>query len=289
LPDSHPTGRRKYLDFLGGKVKSSIVSSGLACILACLVFALPAFSQDQPTQTPYEIHWKTDLPLLGLAGGAALSPVLFNNAIQKSCPCSAEDVNVFDRGATGRRSDKLDKVSTGAVMAAVAWPLAMMYTDASSRRDAVTDAVITGEAVLVNIGLNETIKLGAHRPRPLLYGLAANDPQIQQDDNYRSFYSQHTSVAFAAGISYARTYALRHPHSRRRWMMYAAVAGGGATVATLRVLSGRHFPTDVITGAAAGTGVGLLVPQLHRKDGAGGLSVVPIRGGLALSWRSPLG
>ena len=33
-----------------------------------------------------------------------------------------------------------------------------------------------------------------------------------------------------------------------------------------RVQSGDHFPTDVIAGAMAGAGIGILVPHLHRSD-----------------------
>ena len=139
------------------------------------------------------------------------------------------------------------------------------------------------QAVLVNVALNQAVKVAADRPRPLVYGLAADDPLLDKNDNYLSFYSAHTSVVFAAGISYAKTFALRHPQSRYRWLVFAAAVGGGATVGSLRVLSGRHFPTDVIAGAAAGTSMGLLIPQLHRRGTTTGVSIVPTRSGAFVS------
>ena len=33
-----------------------------------------------------------------------------------------------------------------------------------------------------------------------------------------------------------------------------------------RVRAGDHFPTDVIAGAIAGAGVGIIVPHLHRSE-----------------------
>ncbi|MEM9023429.1 MAG: phosphatase PAP2 family protein, partial [Bacteroidota bacterium] len=38
-----------------------------------------------------------------------------------------------------------------------------------------------------------------------------------------------------------------------------------ATTGLMRVLAGKHFPTDVITGYAVGGAIGFLVPHLHRK------------------------
>jgi undecaprenyl-diphosphatase len=37
-------------------------------------------------------------------------------------------------------------------------------------------------------------------------------------------------------------------------------------VAVERVRGGAHFPTDVIAGALAGAGIGMLVVHLHRQD-----------------------
>jgi membrane-associated phospholipid phosphatase len=269
-----------------------MISAGMFLVVSC-----PAFSQDQRAETPYELRMKTDLPIFGAAGGAALVSVFVASKVNKTCPCYASNVNRFDRSTTTRDSDTLDRISTGAVIAALAWPSAAMFFDASSPRDALPDALITGQAVLVNVALNQTIKFAVHRPRPLLYGLPKDEALLTpkqkevlgKDDNYFSFYSQHTSVVFAAGISYARTFALRHPHSRYRWLVYTAAAGGGATVGSLRVLSGRHFPTDVLMGAAAGTSIGFLIPQLHRKNSLPVVSIVPTGSGAALSVQVPLG
>jgi membrane-associated phospholipid phosphatase len=61
--------------------------------------------------------------------------------------------------------------------------------------------------------------------------------------------------------------------------VYGAVIAGGGTTGLLRVLAGKHFPTDVIVGAVAGSAVGLTVPFLHRRRE---VSVGLFPGGLAL-------
>ena len=47
-----------------------------------------------------------------------------------------------------------------------------------------------------------------------------------------------------------------------------------ATTGYLRYAAGRHYPTDILVGAAMGAFVGYLVPSLHELegDGAGGLA-----------------
>ncbi len=64
-------------------------------------------SQEQPSQTPYELDVKTDLPVFGVAGGLALVPVFLNN-VKQTCPCSPSDVNGFDSQYcyTAKRHDR---------------------------------------------------------------------------------------------------------------------------------------------------------------------------------------
>src|SRR5207249_5722685 len=73
--------------------------------------------------------------------------------------------------------------------------------------------------------------------------------------------SGHASVAFAAATTYwvlARRERLPH-RTRNTIFLYAGAAG----VAALRVAAGKHFPTDVLAGAALGSAVGWLVPTIH--------------------------
>lgn len=86
---------------------------------------------------------------------------------------------------------------------------------------------------------------------------AAGDPENQQ-----SLPSADASVAFAAATAYLVLARREHLHHRTRnaLLLYA----GAAAVSTLRVVAGKHFPTDVVAGAALGSGIGWLVPTVHR-------------------------
>jgi membrane-associated phospholipid phosphatase len=150
-------------------------------------------------------------------------------------------------------------------------------------RSWLKDALVMGQTIAINGAVNELAKVVFSRPRPLLYGRPLGDPELSRGDNYASFYSEHTSGTFAIGIAYAMTYALRHPHSPLRYVLGGAVLLIGSTVGALRVLSGKHFPTDVVAGAAVGATFGWLVPTLHANVREAQLGLVPLTGGAALT------
>jgi len=231
---------------------------------------------------------RRDAVLIGIAGGGALIPMLAH--VEKSCLCSISGLNRIDRGTALRRSETLNAASYVVAASAIALPVTLSALDSKSW----SDPVVIGEALLVNTAVNQIVKYSVQRPRPLLYGLSPNDSKISDPDNHLSFYSQHTSSVFATGMSYARTFAFRHPQSRYRWAVYSAVGITGATVGWMRVRSRRHFPTDVVTGAIAGGSIGLTVPWLHPKQMQGRtalspyLQVSPAGSGAMVSLRLPL-
>ena len=106
----------------------------------------------------------------------------------------------------------------------------------------------------------EWIKVGVHRARPALYRSGAVEAAAVHE-NRESFPSGHASVAFAAATTYATLAARQHlPHATRNSILLYA---GAVSVSVLRVAGGKHFPTDVIGGAALGTGIGWAVARLH--------------------------
>lgn len=269
----------------------SLLNSGAGAILllAVIVTAAPIVSaQGVFPDAVYERRLKLDVPLMATSGGAALASLFFDD-VGNSCPCNAQDLSRLDRGRAGRRSDGVDTASNFVVGFAVGLPAALTFADwKHGGKEAWADSLVVGDAVMINWAINQWVKIAANRPRPLVYGLPSGDEEFENPDNFLSFYSQHTSMAFASGLSYARTFALRHPASRYRWLVYTAALANGATVAAMRVSAGRHFPTDVITGAAVGSAIGLAIPWLHPKQGRAGISFLPTRSGAMLSLKLPL-
>lgn len=261
-------------------------------VLLLLVCPLGSRAEGSASSEVYEIRWPREMAILAIAAGSSASSHFVNGIGRSPCPCDRSGINALDRSTAGRDSKAADHASDIVAAGLLAGPFALDALDlrgrAGAREGFRSDAVVILESIALDAGLNQLVKAVTHRPRPLLYGLPSGDPAYRETDNYRSFYSQHTSTAFAAGISYARTFALRHPTSSSRWMVYGAAIVGGATVGALRVAAGQHFPTDVITSAVSGSAAGWLIPELHRRTSLDSFYFVPLRDGGALSVSIPL-
>jgi membrane-associated phospholipid phosphatase len=258
----------------------------VACAAAFLLAAgSPAVAQTTTAPTPYHVDWTIDLAIT--AGASALwlvTPLLGPEVIRPVCPCRSSDVHGIDRFPIGRRSrlaDQLSNITGGAVSAlAVLLDALDVHRSGGPWAGFADDMVVMAEVVAVNGALTQLVKFGVRRPRPNVYDVAASSPEINDPGNYLAFYSGHASTAFAAGMFYATTFALRHPDSGARGVVYGGAAVAAGSVGLLRVLAGEHFPTDVIAGAAVGGALGLVLPLFHRRGTM--LVAAPTSSGAAL-------
>lgn len=188
---------------------------------------------------------------------------------RRCSPCDRLDVPAIDRFALDRRSSLAKTSSDVSIGVVLTLPLLLdaldVHDSGSGWIGFGEDAVVMAQAVVLSGALNQVVKLAVQRPRPLLYGTTSAADRADPD-NYLSFYSSHTSTAFSAGLSYASTFALRHPGSPYRYVVYGGAIAAGSGVGLLRMLAGKHFPSDVIVGAVAGSAIGLGVPWLHRRE-----------------------
>jgi membrane-associated phospholipid phosphatase len=139
---------------------------------------------------------------------------------------------------------------------------------------------VAGQLVLINLeaaaiaaALTGVTKSLASRERP--YGrlcgteLNARSEDCVDDSRYVSFFSGHSSASFAAAsVSCVQNQYVPLWGAQGRALPCLLGYGGAATIAGLRVVADRHYVSDVLVGAAVGTGVGLVVPWLHFRDAA---------------------
>jgi membrane-associated phospholipid phosphatase len=216
----------------------------------------------------------------GAFGATALVYANASSIIHPRCPCRPSEVNGFDRGAIGWNSGVAGDLSDVTAGLTVVAALALDLSDVGFTRAFLEDTVVLVEAEALNSALVTLFKYTVQRPLPVVYAGQAPD-LLHSAGGYRSFYSGHTSLAFAALVTGANTWSRRHPGAIWPWVVTVLA---GASVGVERVLAGRHFPTDVLAGAAAGTLFGFLVPALHAREGGGALSLAPAEGGARLSW-----
>jgi membrane-associated phospholipid phosphatase len=238
-------------------------------LLAC--FVLCASAPVHASDTPYRLYPAFDAATMGVSAVVWWVPSLFPGSFVAAdgCTCRPSSVNALDRPVAGTW-DAGYSVS-GEVLIASLYTLTVLFDllDVVKADEPISsflvDFVVLAEAVLLNGALNQIAKVAVARPRPLLYDRELDHSRQRDPDSYVSFYSAHTSSAFALGLAYAQTFAYRHPDSPFRYLVYAGAVIAGGVIGATRIAAGKHFPSDVLVGAAVGTGVGLVIPWLHRN------------------------
>ncbi len=201
--------------------------------------------------------------------------------IETRCASSPEEcvkASIFtpDQISLGMLNGKADELSFTTQklsgMIAVSLPFAWHFTYAALGRvlpgaalvGFATDSVILFQSVAVNGAVNEITRLIVQRPRPFVYG----DPKTQGANpaHYTSFYSGHTSFAAATMTALVLMLLGRGAPS----ILIALLASADFVLVFLtgffRVLAGRHFATDVLAGALAGSLIAIGVALYHRRQ-----------------------
>jgi membrane-associated phospholipid phosphatase len=241
-----------------------------AVVIAFCLVSSPAAADDGPT---YALRLDRDLPVLGVAAAMAASSVVRAETPPPWCAprCDPSRVNAFDRATAGVYRPSWSRASDVGVGALLAANVVTVALD-EGFGNMLNDAVVIAQAILASQGLATLTSAAVRRPRPYAYGDDA--PLGERTDPYAalSFFSGHTTTAFAAAVVLHRTLARRHPESSLPNIVLGSTLAVAAFVGAGRVLSGNHFPTDVLTGAVVGSSAGVLVPALHGS----GLALTPL-------------
>lgn len=160
-------------------------------------------------------------------------------------PCPRSEVNRFDRWTI--HEELLAPQVAG--WATIGGLLAYTWTD-MARDDAAGFSHVRAsmESTLLSAGIAGVLKETFHRRRPAWYTSSAlGQSAAKTRDNMRSFPSGDTSIGFALATSYVLSRGARlKPFQRVLVFSAASLVGVG------RVVGGKHFPTDVLGGAAVG-------------------------------------
>lgn len=158
-------------------------------------------------------------------------------------------------------------------------------------RPVAEDMLVLSQALAWSSALNLLVRSAAVHPRPLVFNPSAPREERTAPEARGSFYSGHANAAFA-GIAVAATLLpARYPelHPVYVWVVGGALASG---VAGLRVAAGKHYLSDVVVGAAAGTAFGWAFAKWHlpaTSRGAGSSGSISLqpdpRGGALAVYR----
>ena len=131
------------------------------------------------------------------------------------------------------------------------------------KSDFLTIGMMYLESMLWAYSAKEFGKVLANRIRPYMYYSGYPQSKVDSGDWHKSFPSGHTTLAFNAAAFTSYTFGTYFPDSKLKIPVIAVSYSLAAATAYMRMRSGNHFFTDVLTGAVIGTNTGLLVPILH--------------------------
>ncbi len=175
-----------------------------------------------------------------------------------------DEINVFDRWAVSSYSETSDDISDALLGALILSP--MILTLDESLSDTGVYLVMYAETLLLAQSVKELVKSTFTRYRPYNYSNDFDYDLAKDRDSAESFFSGHTTIAFASASFLSTVYSKIHPEGAGKYWVMAAAYGGAATTGILRVASGMHFPTDVLAGAVWGTFTGIFIPALHEVN-----------------------
>ena len=228
--------------------------------LGLALLAAPAMGAAQQPAGRYQSGWG-DLVALAVLAGVAVVPSAAGlpHGPPDCAPCDPATLWGIDRGVVGHATAWAGTASDVVVLGVMGGAALAALAGAPSEQR-TGNAAVFGETIAAAYAATGWLKATVGRERPVLY--TADAPAAADDpDNQRSFPSGHTAAAFGAAVSYLVVSERQHlPHRTRNTVL---LFGGAVTVGALRVAAGRHFPTDVLAGAALGSLIGWLVPTLH--------------------------
>jgi membrane-associated phospholipid phosphatase len=236
-------------------------------VFLCLLF----ISRPHCAVSPYSLHSDLDYSLVGTAAALRgyaewVDHVRYRDTTDFRS-LERNDVNPFDRWAIGFYSKSLDRASTVLTAAEFGVPILINAWDIKSGKEArygiLTDFILYAEVYLFSSSLAIYAKGLEIHPRPLAFTSNAPESERRSGDARSSFFSAHTTSAFASAVFTGYTFQLKHPGTPLVPWVWGGMLGAASTVGALRIYSGKHFPSDVLMGAAVGTLFGYGIPRLH--------------------------
>jgi len=247
----------------------------VVCV-SSLAFSAPSLElspENVKSEHHYDVSVRLDVPLaLGITLTSALGVYRYYSMERVSADNlkPRSEFLPWDRPFVGHYSGWATTVShyTGALAVA---PLALAgyswYKGDADAHDFGAYALMFAEAFALENALNQIFRSMQLWPRPFIYakrGEGAKKAASARGEAYGSFYSGHASAAFTVAIFTGDWFSEVYPNSKYKPLVWASSFALASGVAALRVVAGKHYPSDVLVGAFMGTGVSLGILKLHE-------------------------
>ena len=237
-------------------------------LITKLLFLSVSASSLSPSQSPYKISWDKDPYIIGTGTVVGVTALVLDRSLQPLTPqevsqLSRESVNWIDRSATYRYSVSASRASDVLYSIALAAPVSL-FSQSAVRKDWQTVAMMYLETFGWVGATTELTKTSVQRLRPLVYNPDVPFDSKSSSESRKSFFSGHSSVAFASAVFISTVYGDYNPDSKWKPYIWAGSLVTAGIVGFLRYEAGAHYPTDILTGAAVGSAIGYAIPWMHR-------------------------
>ncbi|HEY0979074.1 MAG TPA: phosphatase PAP2 family protein [Flavobacteriales bacterium] len=237
------------------------------------------------TSTVYRVNGWVDGPLIAAGTAAFITGMKAQNARPALNGEEVLGLGSFSVPGLDRAALRIDPsgqeramhISDRVMYGTLAAP-ALLLLDGRVRKEWLGVYTLYFETAAITSGMQAWSCVSAGRYRPITYIESATLEQRVDQRNTNSFYSGHTANTAMASFFMAQVLSDMHPElGAKRWLLYGAAAVPPAVVGYYRIQAGKHFPTDVLTGALMGAATGVMVPWLHKRaPWKGHVELVPL-------------
>ena len=220
-------------------------------------------------QSPYELRTGRELAIVGVGAATGVSALVLENQLitfteVQIINLDRFSISDFDRRATYQISPTADWLADATLAGNVAL-LGLVTVGAKPlRQNAGTVAVMYLETALLANGVQRTVKNLVQRTRPLVYNPFVPLAEKLERNARQSFFSGHATNAFATAVFTGEVFRHYFPNSKLKPVVWISSLGLATATAVLRYEDGKHYPTDLLAGAAFGSLVGWGIPKLHE-------------------------
>lgn len=227
--------------------------------------------QNQKSKKPVN-HYEFKTADIGLLIGSSLTFSIGNNAYRMKNGLSETElvfldrkkINAIDRFATYQHSTLASTVSDVGVLTSLT-ASGLLLLNKKIRKEWFVIGFMYAEGLISSVGIFQTVKAYTNRPRPYVFQAYVPLEEKLQKDALASFFSGHTTLAAMSSFFTYQVYKEFFPNGKSKYYVLGAAIALPTMTGTMRILAGKHYLSDVLTGYAIGAGIGYLLPIIHKK------------------------
>jgi membrane-associated phospholipid phosphatase len=236
------------------------------------------------SESIFTLDTKTDIIIGAFSLGIGISPFFIKNEPESIPPdLTKTDINSFDRMLMFSYKKPLDLFSDYGGGTLLILPVISALVNIRETGILSTYGIMYAQALSLAFGTTFLLKNAIIRYRPYMYETGI--PAGKERDYYNSFPSASATWGFLGASFLSATFSLEFPESRGKLPVIIGSYAAAMSLALMRSISGSHFLTDVLAGAAIGSLYGWLIPWLHIRKNNEKLAILPSGNGIVVSLR----